>query len=330
MQFLTGAKKLEVIADILRAESDEIAVAVAFWGGDALDRLAVSEWKAKKVRLICAATSGACNPKALKELRDRFGPSLKTNSRLHAKVYWTPSKVLITSANASASGLSLEDNEVDGNIEAGLLVTLPETIVAVKKWFDELFQSRQTIDVDEKVLEEATLMWSRRRRGRSTQKSVPGLMEALKDKSILRDRRIFVVNYPNEDKSSEAIKRDEELERDWAKGTELPPAFVEEEISFDLIGSFESWPETLKDYRWNSWLIDLTDSAPRFWYVGNSKKKIQNKATVTIPVYGAKTLWFGSSPITITSGDLRELKKRWRDKIGKKNDEWEPLPKFAD
>lgn len=35
MEFISGAKALETIAHILRAERQQIAIAVAFWGSDA-------------------------------------------------------------------------------------------------------------------------------------------------------------------------------------------------------------------------------------------------------------------------------------------------------
>jgi HKD family nuclease len=96
MRFLSEDQTLNTIAEFLSAENAEIALAVAFWGGDGLKRLRTAEWKAKKVRVICDARSGACNPQALKDLKKQIGSNLRTNDRLHAKVYWTPCKVVIT------------------------------------------------------------------------------------------------------------------------------------------------------------------------------------------------------------------------------------------
>ena len=90
MQFVSGKDTLKSVAEFLKSEDVEIALAVAFWGGDAMKRLGVAEWKAKNVRMICNATSGACNPLALKDLRSHIGSNLRTNPNLHAKVYWTP------------------------------------------------------------------------------------------------------------------------------------------------------------------------------------------------------------------------------------------------
>jgi hypothetical protein len=117
VQFVKDEDTLELVAQLLKSEEVEIALAVAFWGGDATERLDIARWRARKVRVICNATSGACNPKALKGLRSKIGANLRTNPNLHAKVYWTPAKFVVTSANASASGLSMENQEVARNIE---------------------------------------------------------------------------------------------------------------------------------------------------------------------------------------------------------------------
>jgi hypothetical protein len=164
MRFVSGDQTLNSVAAFLSLENTEIALAVAFWGGDALERLGVAEWRAEKVRVICNALSGACNPQALIGLKSRVGANLRTNARLHAKVYWTPGKLIITSANASASGLSLEDREVEGNIEAGVESTSQELLKPAKKWFDNVFESEETVEVDDNVIARAEQMWKARRR----------------------------------------------------------------------------------------------------------------------------------------------------------------------
>jgi hypothetical protein len=142
------------------------AIAVAFWGGDAKKLLQIEKWKAAKIRIICDATSGACNPRTLRYLCTKFPGNVFTNNRLHSKVYWTPTKTLITSANASASGLSLEGAETYGNIEAGVASSEPEILNEVKKWFESTLDLSGTIQVDDQIIKVATQMWKRRRIGR--------------------------------------------------------------------------------------------------------------------------------------------------------------------
>jgi phosphatidylserine/phosphatidylglycerophosphate/cardiolipin synthase-like enzyme len=175
MQFINNGGALKTIAGFLTAEKDDIAIAVAFWGGDAQELLQIENWKAQRVRIVCDATSGACNPQTLQYLRTKFPGNVFANARLHSKVYWTPKKVVITSANASASGLSLEGSETYGNIEAGVMSSEPEILNAIKKWFDSILDLLRTVEVDDEVMKVARRMWKRRRIGRRIPDNIPTL-----------------------------------------------------------------------------------------------------------------------------------------------------------
>jgi hypothetical protein len=218
MQFLNGSETLESIARLLISEDTEIAIAVAFWGGAAAERLSIKKWTAQKIRLVCNAASGACNPETLRFLSKKFGASFKTNLNLHAKVYWTPRKVIITSANASASGLYLEDGEITGNIEAGVASTSQQLIGEVKDWFNNLFASPGTKVVDKAVIKAAEKTWERRRQDRVSVATASSIIEALKSRGALRGRNIFVVNYSGEDRSDEAEKTAEAIKKAWKAG----------------------------------------------------------------------------------------------------------------
>jgi phosphatidylserine/phosphatidylglycerophosphate/cardiolipin synthase-like enzyme len=151
--FLEGKHTLDVVREILEVEKREIALAVAFWGDSAIEKIRADEWTAKKVSIVCNATSGCCNPSVLESLRKKFNKSpsvVKSNPKLHAKVYWTPSKMVITSANASSSGLSIP-GALEGNVEAGVVVESKTLIDSVKEWFDKLVLNPQTVDLDEGV-----------------------------------------------------------------------------------------------------------------------------------------------------------------------------------
>jgi hypothetical protein len=155
-QFIYDHNTLKTVRNTLKKEDREIIVAAAFWGKSAIERLGMEEWKAKRVRIICNATSGGCNPKIIEELRERFRRNLRTNPDLHAKVYWTPRKVVITSANASSSGLWSEESS--GNIEAGLASDFEPLIRSVKSWLDKLYNEYTTAVVDDSVIK---LAWDR-------------------------------------------------------------------------------------------------------------------------------------------------------------------------
>jgi hypothetical protein len=326
MEFIYGTYTVESAANVLK-NATEVALAVAFWGGDAVARLDFA--KTGDVRIVCNATSGACNPKTLEALMDRFGPRLRTNPKLHAKVYWTPNKTLITSANASASGLSLEDEEVEANIEAGILITKeenPEIIDAVKRWFDKVYNSDDTKEVDNKVLKRAKESWDRRRPGRSTQLGNVTVIKALNDRATLRDRDIWVVNYEEGELSPKAGKQFETLTEHWESGEEQPPAV--ERVQFSGVELFEENERTLREYHWNSWLIDLTEPEARFWRVPD---KTRISEFLTVPIYETRKLPFGTDGwMTITRQDMAELRTRWSSRIGARSDKWVPLKDFAD
>ena len=181
MEFVAGMSTLESVAKFLEEEAEEIALAVAFWGGDAFQRLKIADWRAKNVRIICDAESGACNPSTLRKMMDRFGPRFRTNPRLHAKVYWTPRKMLVTSANASASGLCLQADEVKGNIEAGIVITESETIKQTREWFDGIYDHKDTSEIDDAILKTATRRWhfGRERRFYGSSHEIITVTEAL-------------------------------------------------------------------------------------------------------------------------------------------------------
>lgn len=158
--FVYDNNTLTLVRNMLKAEDREIIIAVAFWGNSAIEKLGVNEWKAKRVKLVCNATSGSCNPNIIDDLRKRFHRRVKTNPSLHAKVYWTPRKVVVTSANASSSGLWGEES--GGNIEAGLASDFEPLVCSIKRWLDKIYQSEKTIIVDEDVIKVAWDRWVHR------------------------------------------------------------------------------------------------------------------------------------------------------------------------
>jgi len=255
MQFVKDT--FESVAKFLKSEDIEIALAVAFWGGDAMKRLGIAEWKAKNVRMICNATSGACNPLALNELRSHIGSNLRTNPNLHAKVYWTPSTLVITSANASASGLSLEGEEVKGNIEAGIVSTDHLLLTEVKQWFDELYDSHKTVEVDKNIIKKAQAMWDLRRPGRPTLEQISDVTAALRDRAALEDRNVWVAYYEAQERTREGEKQHKILNENWRTGQLRPPVVAGGEVIFDGIDDYEEI--SLAGYHWKSWIIDLTD-----------------------------------------------------------------------
>jgi hypothetical protein len=331
MRFVSGSDTLDLVSELLKSEDVEIALAVAFWGDAAMKRLGVADWKAKKIRVICNATSGACNPKALTALRSCLGSNLRTNPNLHSKVYWTPTKMVVTSANASASGLSLQDDEVVGNIEAGLTTNSDILLNETKKWFDRVYALPESVEIDDGVIKKAKAMWSRRRPGRFSPKLSGTLTDVLRNAATLADRRIWVVFYEEESMTAEGKAQHNKLKREWNKKELVAPVVADGEVRFTNVDDYEEL--SLKGYHWNSWIIDLTDGTPCFWFVPDRRDVRENVGTntKTVPVFQALRIPFGAEPsITLSRNDIRELQRRWMKKYGAKSDRWVPLEEFSD
>jgi hypothetical protein len=327
MEFIGRGTTLQCAVEFLKQERNEIDLAVAFWGRDATSRLEIEKWEASSVRIICNATSGACSPEALEFLMKRFGSQLKTNPKLHAKVYWTPAKLLITSANASASGLALdwENNEV--NIEAGVAITSREIIKEVKDWFDETYQSPKTEIVDQNILKIAKQMWANRQNGPQPDREL-SLTDALRNKELVFGRNIWVINYEPGERSSEGRQQHDKLQREWKAKRERPPEAIGADIRFTMIEDYEELG--LRGYHWKSWVIDLNE-VPAFWFVPDKNRVIKNRRSKTVPRYGTRRISFGSPHgIKIGNQDMTHLRRMWKTKQGEKNDRWVPLEEFAE
>ena len=327
MKFVKDTESTGIAQEILEKETREIIVAVAFWGGDAPKLLNISDWKAETIRIVCDATSGACNPTALRFLHEKFAGRFYTNDRLHAKVYWTPKQALITSANASASGLSLEGAETEGNLEAGVLVDEAFLLADIKKWLEDVISNPETVQVDKDVLKIAQKIWDKRRNGRRTQ--VSSFSSALKNRAALEDTNIFIAHYHDTGRSVDGAARHRQFQRDGLEAAN-PPVAIGLDVRFLELDDYEfNSVDDIKDY-WQKWIIDLNYADPLIWYFPDDKYVVQNKKTVSVPVFGADQLPVGVPSIPILKADIVELRRRWKLKIGKKADRLYPLSALAD
>ena len=226
--FLSGDELTNAITGLLR-DSQSPRCAVAFLGGLA------SELIPNGARVICNLESGATNPDAVSALLNR-GVKIKRNPRLHAKVYLGDRYAVVASANLSANGLSLEDGELTGWLEAGYQVSDSTGRGDIEGWWERLWGESWT--VDERDLEQFRLRWEGRRASRPVVLE-EGLMEVLRDKpERLRDRRIYIAISRDDQLSKEAVAAYEES--GYASGSE----------DWDC---YEGWPGLPK----NAYLIDF-------------------------------------------------------------------------
>ncbi len=167
----------EIGPEYLKLKGKDKRFAVAFWGKGALASLGLDGQRAKGTKIICNLESGATNPDVVKQLI-RLGADVKSNPKLHAKVYASGSTVILGSSNASANGLVVEgDNELKGWIEANIMTDDPKLVDKVGKWFNHLWECQQSRLVNDVMLEEARKKWNQRRKLAPVKREGKGLLD---------------------------------------------------------------------------------------------------------------------------------------------------------
>lgn len=160
MQFLDEREALKAVRDVLE-ETETATIAVAFWGAGAIDSLGLrKQWRS--LRIVCNLESGACNPSEIEDLINLgAGVEVRSDPRLHGKVYLTGTQLLLGSSNASSNGLVVEGPTLSGWAEANILTTDDALISRVAKWCEERFQVAGPITSEK--LELARAAWRARR-----------------------------------------------------------------------------------------------------------------------------------------------------------------------
>jgi hypothetical protein len=126
----------EIGPEFLKLMGKDKRFAVAFWGNGALTSLGLDGRGAIGAKIICNLESGATNPDVVKQLI-QSGAVVRSNPKLHAKVYASSSTIILGSSNASANGLVVEGkNELTGWIEANIMTDDPTLVGKVGKWFN--------------------------------------------------------------------------------------------------------------------------------------------------------------------------------------------------
>ena len=146
----------------LKKDASEIIIAVPFWGTDALSMLELEANQA--ARIICNLASAACNPYVIEQLTKLRGIKVSSHPRLHAKIYATPSIVIVGSSNASTKGLTIEGEDPNSWIEGNVLSDDPNLISAVSKFFEDTWASKETEEITTRshILRNAKIAWDSR------------------------------------------------------------------------------------------------------------------------------------------------------------------------
>lgn len=159
MNFLNENAALETIQQMLR-ETDTATIVVAFWGAGAIKNLGLNKrWKS--LRIVCNLESGACNPSEIESLMELEGEvAVRSDPRLHGKVYLTPKQLVLGSSNASTNGLVVENPAISGWAEANLTSSDAGLLAQVRTWCDARFDAAEEIDAEK--LELARAAWRAR------------------------------------------------------------------------------------------------------------------------------------------------------------------------
>jgi hypothetical protein len=143
MKFLQGSTLTKEIQSIVKTRS-QLKIAVAYWGQDAL-KLSKISTRRKNLKLLCCLKGGKSDPDIVK----KFGRRIRQNDKLHAKVIWTASRAVVSSANLSSNGLSADEGSLRGLIEAGVLLTESSELQKIERWFDDKYRSSRLITKDD-------------------------------------------------------------------------------------------------------------------------------------------------------------------------------------
>ena len=187
MLFVTDKEIAGAITEAV-AKAASLKMAVAFWGKGAPDLLGLDAFDGR-ARIVCDAYSGACNPDVLALLIDRH--DVRTLTGMHAKVYWTPERAIVGSANASVNGLRSEAGAL--RYEAATVTSDPATLSEIEAWFDGIFGKADPLN--EGSVAEIRRRWEEAQARRpSIAVSSASLLRALAEEpEDFANRRIFVI-----------------------------------------------------------------------------------------------------------------------------------------
>jgi PLD-like domain len=201
----------------LLSNAKRIRIAVAYWGQGVSERLGLLSSKTCDIEVVCDLLSGACNPDELTKLRDALGHDRVLKCRkLHAKVWLVDGRCILGSSNASTNGLAQEGKELDGLIEANVLIDDPACVRAISEWYETSVRKAAT-EISGKDLELARARWKARRRIRPPPDE-PTLLAALQaNKDAMSGKNVFVfARSETEDlgKTARAILQEEQKLRE--------------------------------------------------------------------------------------------------------------------
>lgn len=277
MQFLNERDGLPIIRQMLE-KIDSATIVVAFWGAGAIEALGLRKtWKS--LRIVCNLESGACNPSEIEELMTLgSGVEVRTDPRLHGKVYLTARQLVLGSSNASSNGLVVEGSAISGWAEANIMSTDVGLLSQIGSWCEERFMAAGTITPEK--IDLARIAWKARR---AASPAAGGLsIDLIASVRSEPDHPAFAV-----------IKVVQWARTVSAEAGKLHKRAIKS--NQDLAGTdiYEGWGDAI---RVGDWLVDFdvsghTASFTGYWYVSDYDRKndltfVRKQHFIDIPTIG--------------------------------------------
>lgn len=295
MKFLDEVGARSVIRDLLNSAA-EAKIAVPFWGAGASEALGL-ERSGLRVEIVCNLESGACNPHEIRKIQ-ALGDhvSVRSDPRLHGKVYWTPTAVVLGSSNASTNGLAVEGGALSGWAEANVLSQDAGLIESTRTWFEG--RRAAAYEIGEDDLKRAENLWNMRANAAS-----PGLPRGADLLEAFRSSR----DHPAWRRVKLALWS-ERLSQAGERALQDGPLTAP---SFKGLDVYEDWHEELQG---GDWLLDfaLDGKAATFtgyWEVPDPKLETD---IVTYVREQQALLLSGFGALELSTDDLKLLRQEAR------------------
>lgn len=279
MIFLDEYKALTKVREILDA-TDEATIVVAFWGKGAINSLGLRKpWRSLKI--VCNLESGACNPDEIEELL-QLGSSVEVRSdlRLHGKVYSSGSGVVLGSSNASTNGLVVEGVAAHGWSEANIFSDDTELNSEIQNWCNERFAGARPISQAD-ILAARKLWEIRKEASDRTAASANDLIQVVRKKpEDFANSKIKVVQW--------ARKATDEAEKAYNSA-------VKADHLLEGTDYYEGWGDEMK---LGDWLIDYQIERSKAGFTGYWKVVeiqgelaiVRKQDAIALPAVGALEL----------------------------------------
>ena len=127
-----------------------VMIAAPFWGVGATKMLGLA--KRKKIKILCTFDALTCNPSELAALR-LAGAEIRSNPRLHAKIYCAGGFAIVGSSNPSRYGLTQEGDTLSGSVEGNILTDDEAAVKSARHLMEDLWQDPKTIRITHHMIE---------------------------------------------------------------------------------------------------------------------------------------------------------------------------------